>query len=739
MYFAGVKNWFRFRRYYTQIFLFCIVTVWISVILTSFLIYTTTSNELKQKVQSANLDLLEQIKRQVDNQLRSVERSIFDMIRHPLLQVNYWKGDELDIYAIWETIKFLNTLKLSSDAHMVDFYMPGQNLVISTYNGYKLTENYDPLAKSASAVNEWREGQDSQYVTYVKSLPYFSNEALGYIYIHLNKRAIFRILTVSNPDTLGEILILNSKGDFFYDQHQGQKTSPKWVEQLLARTEISGYFTDDDQRLSITFTKSDYSDWIIVSKISLNELKTYQMRTTVTILMICIFGVVVGGLLVYLIASKLYSPMRKLMREKRNGLKQGAGFENEWDWIFSKFNHYESDLKKAFMMQLIYGHYAYENENLIISRFKHFKIPTDCRSVVIVIEPEDFEQSQKFKQEDRQLVLTAVSSIVDDILNHHYIDYVSLRAHEESALIIVLQISLNLESYKIEDLIHQAAETIRMSIQTYLKFPSSIGVGRIYNSPDKIHLSFKEAMEALEYRMLRGANSIIRYDDICTDRVVEYEYPFQIESALIDRLRHGSYAEVNRQFELYVQWISEKRYDIHETILSFEILYHSLLLLLRGESEEDFNRLLEKNGYDLISTSKTIFQIEKLFKDIILPFAFDRLQQMQKTKRERAVSMAKDLIGEAMDEELSLTYVAEKVGLSAPYFSKIFKSEVGKSFVQYVSSVKVQKAMDLLRETNDSIDLIAKKVGYTDRTFRRVFKEVSGITPAQYRIANHKD
>lgn len=83
--------------------------------------------------------------------------------------------------------------------------------------------------------------------------------------------------------------------------------------------------------------------------------------------------------------------------------------------------------------------------------------------------------------------------------------------------------------------------------------------------------------------------------------------------------------------------------------------------------------------------------------------------------------------------ELSLAEIAEKLGISQSYLSKIFKEEVGKSFVSYLTDFRVQRSIQLMQEHTYMLYEIAELCGFREYTyFTSVFKRKTGKTPREY-------
>lgn len=86
------------------------------------------------------------------------------------------------------------------------------------------------------------------------------------------------------------------------------------------------------------------------------------------------------------------------------------------------------------------------------------------------------------------------------------------------------------------------------------------------------------------------------------------------------------------------------------------------------------------------------------------------------------------------DPNLSLTQLSDAFGISPTYISKLFKEELGEKFIDYITKVRMTRAIELLLNTEDTIQDISLAVGYLyPLTFIRGFKKVVGTTPGSYR------
>ncbi len=82
----------------------------------------------------------------------------------------------------------------------------------------------------------------------------------------------------------------------------------------------------------------------------------------------------------------------------------------------------------------------------------------------------------------------------------------------------------------------------------------------------------------------------------------------------------------------------------------------------------------------------------------------------------------------------TLEKMAENVGMSRAAFAKRFKELVGQPMFAYLTGLRVQRAKELLRETNLPLYEVASRVGYeSDLAFTKTFKKHTGITPTRFR------
>ena len=85
-------------------------------------------------------------------------------------------------------------------------------------------------------------------------------------------------------------------------------------------------------------------------------------------------------------------------------------------------------------------------------------------------------------------------------------------------------------------------------------------------------------------------------------------------------------------------------------------------------------------------------------------------------------------------EDISLTSLSTKYNISMGHLSKMIKEQLQVNFSDYIASLRIQRAKELLRDDSRSIQEISEIVGYNDYFyFTKVFKKIEGISPSKYR------
>ena len=110
------------------------------------------------------------------------------------------------------------------------------------------------------------------------------------------------------------------------------------------------------------------------------------------------------------------------------------------------------------------------------------------------------------------------------------------------------------------------------------------------------------------------------------------------------------------------------------------------------------------------------------------------LHDFCKDHEDEAVRAAQRLLEEGLAEKTTVEEIARKVGVSQRHFKRRFKQATGDTPISYLQHLRIECAKMWLETTQESVGEITLRIGYEDiNSFRRLFRRVTGMSPRGYR------
>lgn len=169
----------------------------------------------------------------------------------------------------------------------------------------------------------------------------------------------------------------------------------------------------------------------------------------------------------------------------------------------------------------------------------------------------------------------------------------------------------------------------------------------------------------------------------------------------------------------------------------------TLGILIRRRVEEMLVEALDeyvsrKSSYEAMLSSiisRVLITVGREYEESVIDVGISQLFKAQKENISRAI----EYINNNYFEPLTINEVANKYYISASYFKRLFKYFTSKTFVEYVTELRITNAVELLVKTDHTITDIAMNVGFNNvNHFNRVFKSKMGVSPLQYRNHNSR-
>ena len=103
------------------------------------------------------------------------------------------------------------------------------------------------------------------------------------------------------------------------------------------------------------------------------------------------------------------------------------------------------------------------------------------------------------------------------------------------------------------------------------------------------------------------------------------------------------------------------------------------------------------------------------------------------------IEKAQKYIQDCYYEDISLNDVAEQCDVSIYYMSRLFKEKLGENYSTYLTRIRMEEAIKMIKKCDDPIKTIADKCGFNSvGYFCKVFKQYTGITVGEYREGREK-
>ena len=306
--------------------------------------------------------------------------------------------------------------------------------------------------------------------------------------------------------------------------------------------------------------------------------------------------------------------------------------------------------------------------------------------------------------------------------------------------VILTQLKREEEHYRLTD----EMETLCRMAKYVCNATITAGIGKTGSSLLDLPLSYLGARDAVAYRVLYGRGKAIAVSDINPE---ERENP-SLNRELLDEerlldvyrsIRMASKEELFKDIDLYIQNSRLEKPSLQEyQFFLMELVTNIHKFLLSNQVDATLIFPKDEDVYQKVQQ----FSLEEL--SAWMKRICERIQGIIQEKRsDKTKSFVKKAVEHVhshyMDKNLSVEGLSMELHVSAAYFSTVFKKETGKSFINYLTDYRMEKALRLLIEEEEKTYIIAESVGYADPNyFSYAFKKKFGMSPSKYKTSGMK-
>ncbi|GIP27608.1 DNA-binding response regulator [Paenibacillus sp. J23TS9] len=294
-----------------------------------------------------------------------------------------------------------------------------------------------------------------------------------------------------------------------------------------------------------------------------------------------------------------------------------------------------------------------------------------------------------------------------------------------------------LSKYDLQAQLTRYSDFLRSSLSEAFgkEYGFSIAVGNMVKDQADIHTSFNQAVYANAYTFSGDQHSIVYYQDISAPRERDESRLHEHVNSLMDQLAEAVLTrrkdDITHGLRGFMDALTQgNRLSLDEIQMAFSEFMLYLLLKAR-EKGISLPTLDKKAALEQIHGAESFGELKRWMAQTI-----DEILNAPEEERDgnRYVLLAKEHIHHHFSEKVTLEDLAGQLFIHPAYFSSIFKKETGQNFIDYVNEVRVQKAMELLKNPDYRIKDVSILAGFHNHSyFNKVFKKVTGMKPAVFR------
>ena len=252
------------------------------------------------------------------------------------------------------------------------------------------------------------------------------------------------------------------------------------------------------------------------------------------------------------------------------------------------------------------------------------------------------------------------------------------------------------------------------------------------HEPEHLKDTYERLRQKYGYGLVIPEGTILTEEVLETFEPEESEYSRGMENDLQNAFYKKEKSSFQKGMEAFQSQMSQERVRPVQLKEEYMQMAHFLMQLARENNGKIYEQMQNLNLVQNIGMAVTRKELKVIFDGIGKAF-LDNMEEQHNISN-YVIIRAIDYIRNHYKESISMEYVASSLGITQEYLSTLFNREMGENFTTFLKKFRISHAKRLLKGTDKKIYEIAAEVGYADpKYFNRVFKEIEGISPGDYR------
>ncbi len=764
------KNWG--LNYKSTIFIYIMIIISIPVIVLGIVSYRTYVNGVSDKVEVSTEATVSQVKSRVDTALSNIRSSY----------VNEIDQDELK-WLINADIWYSNYTKLERASKILGgpsyylSYISGYTFinfdtqwVLSNRGMFKLSE-----VKNQEQVNELFHLYDGTHIYWVDhtqmeeeklsreeikvgglnlvlKAPLIKKNPNCLLIVNINQSYLKQVLQEDLAG--GDITVLNGEGNpVFYTNKDVASYCRQNYEGLKDQKQIR---LEEGQEYSLASADSGVLDWTYLVSYDMEVIRSDGGM--ILSLMLILLVVIVVTVLALLMSRRIYQPVLQLIKrvnglspeERKNGGRKQK--ENEFDYISGKIDSlvnnrdfFESlvasqqpQLLELFQIRMLHGNIKKEQLGTYLEKLKiHVQKYYMVMAVII-----KYQETQELYDETKQdaLQINVIENMPGEIKKLLFLPPIYYER------VLALAVTAD-EEETLDKKVTDICERMDSFVSEQYDFHLSIGVSLQHRELTGFRDGYHESLEAMKNNEFMGTHEeasentvLLFYSDI-KENHIRYAYDRLSERELKEAIDSNNTGTAFHILDRFIDTLIENNVQQSDCYLHLHRLAIAGMLVATDAGIQ-LNQVFGKDmGNNVFLMINQIYDMEKMrcfLKYKVIEPIIHTVNELRTGKSAETMKDIERLIEES-DGNITLAECAEKLNYHPSYIWKVTRMKSNTTFTDFVGNYKIEKAKNLLLNTNMTISEIAAALNYTNsQNFIRFFSKLEGITPGKYRQINKK-
>ncbi len=765
-----MKSRFSFKhRFATKVFLSVSLVISIVIILLSVSVYSIYSKDRTKAIVEANLRTLSMTSFSADFMHDNAFELLVSQFNDPKTQ-NLMYGDSMDSLSLKEERdRLAEQVAANQFVASIYVYNQKQDRILSTawqsvgtssdFNDQEIiqllrtpSERIVPIPRKATTTTS---SNKEEVYTYILYDDYKADVGVdGAVILNIKSSYLEDLVRSFIQDKhirySNSVLIVNQHGSIISQINMQTPGYPDAIVQsIVARVqsgaEPSGDFVhkQDDDRYIVTNVTSSSLGWKFIDiqdydqqLMVINQIRGYTIGFALLFL-------IVGCLVSFIVTHQLTVPIKNLLNKVKaasESLSLSSDSRDEFKAIetvlhktMSHYQQFEQMRKNELLKSILLS----DHDDLLQLGRANLSAPNlrlDEPFQILQLDIDGFSQfASRFNSTDQGLLRYAIRNVVAEQLDRQgmkgeVIDY------SDSKQVVWLNRSLTDQPIQEPHDDEAWLRDIQAWIRTHLHLSVTITVSDVVEGLAPIDV-YHDVAHLAQYRLVMGHGAIISQHSISTLRQDEsYKIPSSLETAFSDAVIAGKYDEAVERLSYLLQALREYRYEVILSNVRYLLflLYNLSAVTTQIQQQHSF----DLNSYNqILNGLETLEDVERFLKEIL----YQVTQSIHDRREKRSVVIAALIVEHIerhySDPNLCMDTIADHLGFSKVYISKVFRETYAKTIGDYLLEHRIQKAIEGLVQRDIPIETLLDEIGIENKKyFSSLFKKRTGLSLRDFRL-----